>query len=278
MARFAKGSRALAISDRSGAAFPYKEMVKEWNGSFVHVSEFEPKQPQLEPKPIGGDGVALLNVRPDRTEFPTPDFLPNNPFSITNGTKKMTVSFPDYSTEEQGGELNYVRFQGVKTPVGARSIEQIELSSTLNANISSTATSITLSAGDGSFYLPSNSFVVIEKVNSETGRYENEVVSYETATIHIATGIVTLNNCVRGTAAPFRGETFSNTTASSHLAGAKVFGCRLASIDPDTVVTGAQPATIQQYNRFTITFDSNSTSTATGGGLQCTVGPLNDRS
>jgi WD40 repeat protein len=278
MSKYAIGKHSKAISDRSGMEFPYKEMVKEWNGSFVHVSEFEPKQPQLEPKPIGGDGVALLNVRPDRTEFPTPDFLPNNPFSITNGTKKMTVSFPDYSTEEQGGELNYVRFQGVKTPVGARSIEQIELSSTLNANISSTATSITLSAGDGSFYLPSNSFVVIEKVNSETGRYENEVVSYETATIHIATGIVTLNNCVRGTAAPFRGETFSNTTASSHLAGAKVFGCRLASIDPDTVVTGAQPATIQQYNRFTITFDSNSTSTATGGGLQCTVGPLNDRS
>ena len=278
MSKYAIGKHSKAISDRSGMEFPYKEMVKEWNGSFVHVSEFEPKQPQLEPKPIGGDGVALLNVRPDRTEFPTADFLPNDPFSITNGTKKMTVSFPDYSTEAQGGELNYVRFQGVKTPVGARSIEQIELSSTLNANISSTATSITLSAGDGSFYLPSNSFVVIEKVNSETGRYENEVVFYETATINIDTSIVTLNNCVRGTAAPFRGETFSNTTASSHLAGAKVFGCRLASIDPDTVVTGAQPATIQQYNRFTITFDSNSTSTATGGGLQCTVGPLNDRS
>ena len=28
MARFAKGSRALAISDRSGAAFPYREMVQ----------------------------------------------------------------------------------------------------------------------------------------------------------------------------------------------------------------------------------------------------------
>jgi WD40 repeat protein len=252
-------------------------MVTEWTGAKVHTSEYEPKQPQLDPKPHGADPQGLQQARPARTEFPTADFLPDNPFSITSGNKIMTVSFPDYSTEAQGGELNYVRFQGVKTPVGARSIEQIELSSTLNANISSTATSITLSAGDGSFYLPSNSYVVIEKVNSETGRYENEVVFYETATIHIATGIVTLNNCVRGTAAPFRGETFSNTTASSHLAGAKVFGARVASADPDTVVTGAQPATIQQYNRFTITFDSNSTSTATGGGLECTVGPINDR-
>ena len=278
MSKFATGKRAIAISDRSGAQFPYREMVKEWNGSLVHYTEYEPKQPQLEPKPVSADGVALLNVRPDRTEFPTPDFLPNNPFSITNGNKIMTVSFPDYSTEAQGGELSYVRFQGVKTPVGARSIEQIELSSTLNADISAAATSITLSAGDGASWLPSNSYVVIEKINSVTGLYENEVVSYVSVTIHIATGIVTLSNCVRGTAAPFRGTTFSNTTASSHLAGAKVFGCRLVSIDPDTVVTGAQPPTIEQYNRFTVTMVQNSTSTATGGGLQCTVGPLNDRS
>ena len=242
MARFAKGSRALAISDRSGVAFPYNEMVKEWTGALVHTSEFEAKQPQLEPHPVGADPQGLLNARPARTEFPVQNILPNNPFSITNGTNKMTISYPDYSTEEQGGELNYVRFQGVKTPVGARSIEQIELSSTLNADISAAVTSITLSAGDGSFYLPNNSYVVIEKINSETGRYENEVVFYQTSTIHIATGIVTLSSCVRGTAASFRGETFPNTTASSHLAGAKVFGCRFASTDPDTVVTGSQPA------------------------------------
>ena len=278
MSKYATGKHSKAISDRSGMEFPYREMVKEWNGSFVHYTEYEPKQPQLEPKPIGGDGIALLNVRTARTEFPTPDFLPNNPFSITNGNKIMTVSFPDYSTEAQGGELNYVRFQGVKTPVGARSIEQIELSSTLNANISATATSITLSAGDGSFYLEPISYIVIEKINSVTGLYENEVVYYESVSIDVGTSVATLNNCVRGTAARFRGTTFSNTTASSHLAGAKVFGARAASIDPDTVVTGAQPATIQQYNRFTVTMIQNSTSTTTGGGLQCTVGPLNDRS
>ena len=277
MSKYATGKHSKAISDRSGLEFPYREMVREWNGSFVHYTEYEPKQPQLEPKPVGGDGVALLQVRPDRTEFPTPDFLPNNPFSITNGNKIMTVSFPDYSTEAQGGELNYVRFQGVKTPVGARSIEQIELSSTLNANISATATSITLSAGDGSFYLEPISYIVIEKINSVTGLYENEVVYYESVSIDVGTSVATLNNCVRGTAARFRGTTFSNTTASSHLAGAKVFGARAASIDPDTVVTGAQPATIQQYNRFTVTMIQNSTSTATGGGFQCTIGPVNDR-
>ena len=40
---YARGKYAKAISDRSGMAFPYNEMVKEWNGSFVHKSEFEAK-------------------------------------------------------------------------------------------------------------------------------------------------------------------------------------------------------------------------------------------
>ena len=76
MARFAKGSRALAISDRSGAAFPYREMVKEWTGAWVHVSEFEAKQPQLQPHPVGADPQGLMHARPARTEFPVQDILP----------------------------------------------------------------------------------------------------------------------------------------------------------------------------------------------------------
>ncbi len=37
MSKLSKGKYAQAISDRSGMAFPYNEMVKEWNGSLVHV-------------------------------------------------------------------------------------------------------------------------------------------------------------------------------------------------------------------------------------------------
>ena len=33
MTNFAKGKYAQFISDRSGMAFPYKEMVVEWNGA-----------------------------------------------------------------------------------------------------------------------------------------------------------------------------------------------------------------------------------------------------
>jgi hypothetical protein len=80
MSKYATGKYARAISDRSGMEFPYREMVREWNGAFVHVSEFEPKQPQLEPKPLSADGIALNRVRPDRTEPATTVRIPDNGF------------------------------------------------------------------------------------------------------------------------------------------------------------------------------------------------------
>ena len=80
MANYATGKRSKAISDRSGMEFPYREMVREWNGAFVHISEFEPKQPQLEPKPLSADGIALRNVRSDRTEPVTTVLIAENGF------------------------------------------------------------------------------------------------------------------------------------------------------------------------------------------------------
>jgi len=61
---YARGKYAKAISDRSGMEFPYNEMVKEWNGSFVHKSEFEAKHPQIRRKHIRADAIALANARP----------------------------------------------------------------------------------------------------------------------------------------------------------------------------------------------------------------------
>jgi hypothetical protein len=71
---YARGKYAKAISDRSGMAFKYNEMVKEWNGSFVHKSEFEPKHPQIRRKHIKADAIALANARP-RPKDDNKDFL-----------------------------------------------------------------------------------------------------------------------------------------------------------------------------------------------------------
>ncbi len=77
---YARGKYAKAISDRSGMAYPYREMVKEWNGSFVHKSEFEPKHPQIKRKHIKADPVALANARPQHKN-PNKEFL----LYISNG-------------------------------------------------------------------------------------------------------------------------------------------------------------------------------------------------
>ena len=71
MSKFAKGKYALAISDRSGQAFPWREMVTEWNGAFVHITEYEKKQPQLEPKPFVADPQGLEQARPQRFDLNT---------------------------------------------------------------------------------------------------------------------------------------------------------------------------------------------------------------
>jgi hypothetical protein len=63
MGNFARGKQSLSISDRSGQAFPYVEMVKEWNGSLVHISEYEAKHPQLDPRHHRADPQGLKNAR-----------------------------------------------------------------------------------------------------------------------------------------------------------------------------------------------------------------------
>tara|TARA_B100001063_G_scaffold241768_1_gene269232 strand:- start:329 stop:820 length:492 start_codon:yes stop_codon:yes gene_type:complete len=93
---FARGKHSKAISDRSGLEFPYTEMVKEWNGMFVHTSEYEPKQPQLDPKPKGSDPQGLLNARPARAETAVPRLLPLNPFTLTSGSQVIKVNEPNH--------------------------------------------------------------------------------------------------------------------------------------------------------------------------------------
>ena len=117
MAKTASGKFAKAISDRSGFEFPYREMVTEWNGSFVHSSEFEPKQPQLQPKRDAADGIALPGqVRPARTESAVAVLLTPNPFeSIAASSGIINVS--EKSHGRSTGDT--VRFRGTPSVGGA---------------------------------------------------------------------------------------------------------------------------------------------------------------
>ena len=88
---YARGKKSKAISDRSGMEFPYTEMVKEWNGSFVHRSEYEAKHPQIERKKISADAIALQNARPMHPDTQT-DFVLyiSNGFFVTQGDTGIT--------------------------------------------------------------------------------------------------------------------------------------------------------------------------------------------
>ena len=126
MGKYASGKRALAISDRSGMAFPYPEMVREWNGSLVHISEYEPKQPQLEPKPVGSDPQALYNPRPQPDSVASLILLNSNPFTsvIYSGTTYVNV----FSENHQRAAGSVVRFRGppVVTSAGPAGSDQVE--------------------------------------------------------------------------------------------------------------------------------------------------------
>ena len=117
MGKYASGKHALAISDRSGMAFPYDEMVREWNGSLVHTSEFEAKQPQLEPKPVGSDPQAMYNPRPQPASKASLILLTNNPFTsvIYSGTTYVNV----FSEDHQSAAGSIVRFRGPPEVISA---------------------------------------------------------------------------------------------------------------------------------------------------------------
>ena len=105
----ASGKYAKFISDRSGLEFPYSEMAIEWNGANVHISEYEKKHPQLEPKRFMAEPQGLRNARPDRVEPAVARLLPADPFAITSGSTTITVTEPNHGRSTN----DTVRFRNV---------------------------------------------------------------------------------------------------------------------------------------------------------------------
>jgi len=171
MTSFATGKKSYAVSDRSGQRFPYVEMVTEWNGSFVHISEYEPKQPQLEPKLPGNDPQGLLNARPDRVEPAVVVKLPFNPFYSVSGSSTLLINDPGHGTKIGDSII-------IKNPLAGNGFTITTLTTTTGYSITSVNTdtySINLSntaSGTGFFgggsisigpvavALPENPFVI----------------------------------------------------------------------------------------------------------------------
>ena len=265
MAKYATGKYAKAISDRSGMEFPYKEMVREWNGAFVHVSEFEPKQPQLEPKPISADPQGLWRARPSRVALPTPSVLNLNPITTASGSTTVTIT----QDRHQRVTGDFVRLYDVKEPVGGLTIAELEMSTTLKTAINKTDTTIVL---NDSTKFPSSGFICIVSFNSENGEDHTETIKYTANN----TGTGTLTGVTRGSAAPSYGKTPVSTTARHHKVDAKVFGSREITVVNESFVNDAG-STETFSNKFTFVVNSTPSSTQTGGGYFVFGGPVNDR-
>ena len=119
---YARGKYSQSISDRSGMAFPYKEMVKEWNGSRVHRSEFEPKTAQDHPRKHSADKEALQYVRTDRDESEVEHKLPLNPFRFTASSATISVFEPSHGRATS----DTVRFRDVSGSIFGASITELE--------------------------------------------------------------------------------------------------------------------------------------------------------
>ena len=245
--RFSKGRHALSISDRSGAAFPYIEMVREWNGAWVHTSEFEIKQPQIQPRPVGADPQALQFARTPRTEFYVPTILPNNPFSATASSTTVTVTQPNHG--RYTGDA--VRFRNVSLSVGDVAPLILTLETTLAADVTDSATSLTLT--DSSAF-PSTGYIVVQP-----GADANETIKYTANN----TGTGVLSGLTRGSSAPTYNLTPLTTTASAHSSGDKVFGSYII--------------TKVDANSYTFTLVTAATTTGEGGGFPAFAGPVNSR-
>ena len=113
-AKFAGGRHSLAISDRSGLAFPYQEMLFEWTGMFVHNSEWEPKQPQLD-LTYFTDAQTLQNARPQASISATEAARTGGglPGSQTGGVPNQVTVLPGF--ENTSGQSVYVGVATIPT-------------------------------------------------------------------------------------------------------------------------------------------------------------------
>jgi len=271
MPKYASGKHALAISDRSGLQFPWREMVTEWTGAFVHMSEYEPKQPQLRPKTLSADSISLSKVRPARTAFPTPTILPNNPFTTEVGTT-VTVTQPNHNFSS--GDA--VRFRQIKQQnIGGVTPAILELETTLNGDITAAVTSLTLT--DASAF-PSSGYIYVQTqpTAAQTRAGENtftlsEVIKYTGKSTHTLTGLT------RGSSAPLYGLTPQASTAGAHNDLDKVFGSY--SITRVTTTRKNPPGIPNTVisNQYTFSLVNAATSATSGGGFPAFAGPVGDR-
>jgi hypothetical protein len=272
MGKFASGKRAIAISDRSGMQFPYTEMVKEWNGMWVHYSEFEIKQPQLDLAVIGPDGIALEHPRPpQRTTPKVAVMLPENPFTTyaaassiifvwspnhgrnssttvrfrgTPQVSSITNKFSNCRNFDGISGANLCKAAGYSITVG----QYTTVTTTLNGALDSTQTTgITLTDG--------SSFKTTGDLQPQVALIDSELIRYTTITENVLGQVSPTATSINPHVVE-RGA--YGTTKAAHLTGATVRNL----IDPT------------DWFYFTVDTDTATVGNKRGGGFPVSAGPV----
>jgi hypothetical protein len=100
---FASGKFSYGICDISGFRYKLQDMRKTCDGLLVGPDQWDPKHPQLEPKPAPDDPQAVKNARPDKADDNSKFLVYTNvgdgklgtvltTFSVTTNVGEVTVT------------------------------------------------------------------------------------------------------------------------------------------------------------------------------------------
>ena len=271
MGKFASGKHAIAISDRSGLRFPYTEMVKEWNGMWVHTSEYEIKQPQLTLAVLGPSAIALENPRPEqRSTVKVPDLLPENPFvTYLVGTSTILVHSPNHGRNT----ATIVRFRGTPlvTSITNKFTNCLDFDGITAANLCKAA-GYTITVGK----LTANSTTLASDITSTT----------TSVTLTDASAFRTTSNKSHQVAV-IGSELIRYTTITDNVLGE--VSPQATAINPDVVTRGAYGSTKAAHTAgasvtnlvdsddwfyFTVDTDTATVGNIHGGGFPVSAGPV----
>ena len=196
-----------------------------------------------------------------------------DPFSITNGSPTLTVSFPNHDLKVNDEVLF---FNGASNnPIESFNLNTnfFPLFHILASNLSATATTVTL---DGTTLCASTGFFFIQSATTPATGVADYVPVIQREVIQYTgkSGGLTITGLSRGTNAPFRGITNQSTTATAHIASSVFPGLEIQSVTTRTENTGAMPATKTVNTGFTVTLPYNAVGNITGGGENIYVSPM----
>ena len=134
---YARGKRAVAISDRSGFKVKYSKLKKTWDGLRVEPEEWEEKHPQLTPVRNITDSPALRHPRPDNDQ----EIVAINLYTGWFQEKQNSFQANEYNKPNEAvgrgiiGYIEVIRTNIVETGVaGTGAIGSITLDNTVTAS------------------------------------------------------------------------------------------------------------------------------------------------